>query len=44
MWLRNVIDRTKFKLSVADPTCLREERLQRFLRKRKNEEFFNEDA
>ena len=37
-------DRFKFKLLTTDPTSLREGQLQRFLRKPKNEAFFNEDV
>ena len=41
----NIInDRFKFKLLAEDPTSLREGQLQRFLRKLKNEEFFNDDV
>ena len=41
--MNNVInDRSKFKLFTSDPTSLREGQLQRFLRKLKNEGFFNE--
>ena len=39
-----ITDRSKFKLLTADPTSLPEGQLQRFLRKLKNEGFFNEDA
>ena len=35
---------SKFKLLTADPTSLREGQLQRFLRKLKNEGFFDEDV
>ena len=37
-------DRSKFKLLTKDPTSLGEGQLQRFLRKLKNEEFFNDDV
>ena len=39
----NINDRSKFKLSTADPISLRERQLQRFLRKLKNGRFFNDD-
>ena len=43
--MNNIInDRSKFKLSTEDPTSLPEWQLQRFLRKLKNERFFNDDA
>ena len=37
-------DRSTFKLLTADPTSLWERQLQRFLRKLKNEGFFNGDV
>ena len=40
----NINDRSKFKLLTEDPTPLREGQLQRFLRKLKNEGFFNDDV
>ena len=43
--MNNIInDRSKFKLLTADPASLREGQLQRFLRKLKNEGFFDEDV
>ena len=43
--MNNIInDRSKFKLLTPDPTFLREGQLQRFLRKLKNEGFFDEDV
>ena len=39
----NINDRSKFKLSTADPISLRERQLQRFLRKLKNGRLFNDD-
>ena len=43
--MKNIVnDRSKFKLLTEDPTSLREGQLQRFLRKLKNEGFFNDDA
>ena len=43
--MNNIInDRSKFKLLTEDPTSLREGQLQRFLRKLKNEGFFNDDV
>ena len=43
--INNIInDSSKFKLSTEDPTSLREWQLQRFLRKLKNESFFNDDV
>ena len=43
--MNNIInDRSKFKLLTEDPTPLREGQLQRFLRKLKNEGFFNDDV
>ena len=41
--MNNIInDRSKFKLLTEDPTSLREGQLKRFLRKLKNEGFFND--
>ena len=43
--MNNIInDRSKFRLLTADPASLWEGQLQRFLRKPKNEGFFNEDV
>ena len=43
--MNNIInDQSKFKLLTEDPTSLREGQLQRFLRKLKNEMFFNDDV
>ena len=42
MWYEQ--DHSKFKLLTADPTSLREGQLQWFLRKLKNEGFFDEDV
>ena len=43
--ISNIInDRSKFKLLTADPTSSRERQLQRFLRKLKDEGFFDEDV
>ena len=43
--MNNIInDRSKFKLLTEDATSSREGQLQRFLRKLKNEEFFNDDV
>ena len=43
--MNNIInDRSKFKLLTEDPTPLQEEQLQSFLRKLKNEGFFNDDV
>ena len=43
--MNNIInDQSKFKLLTEDPTSLRDGQLQRFLRKLKNEVFFNDDV
>ena len=43
--MNNIInDRSKFNLLREDPTSLRQGKLQKFLRKLKNEGFFNDDV
>ena len=43
--MNNIInDRSKFNLLREDPTSLRKGQLQKFLRKLKNEGFFNDDV